>query len=91
MPQIFMFTALFLWKCVGCWCAVWITRSLVCTVAYTHKHNTLTGPGEVAVVEDRKFFRKFFKFSVNKPLDVKTKAYNLKVWHLKCGLFVCGR
>lgn len=30
------------------------------------------------MVEDRKFFRKFFKFSVNKPLDVKTKAYNLK-------------
>ena len=38
---------------------------MVCSVNY----KTLAG--------DRKFFRKFYKFQVFKPLDVKTKAYNI--------------
>ena len=28
---------------------------------------------------DRKTFRKFFKFQVSKPIEVKTKCVNLKV------------
>ncbi|XP_063068868.1 trafficking protein particle complex subunit 13 isoform X1 [Engraulis encrasicolus] len=40
------------------------THILVCAVSYT------TGSGE------KMYFRKFFKFQVLKPLDVKTKFYN---------------
>eukprot|EP00051_Salpingoeca_urceolata_P029328 m.489572 g.489572 ORF g.489572 m.489572 type:complete len:419 (+) comp26900_c0_seq1:171-1427(+) len=41
---------------------------LVCSVHYTPPN----------VNAERKFFRKFFKFQVFKPLDVKTKAYNVQ-------------
>lgn len=40
------------------------THILVCEVTYMSNYNTLTS------------FRKFFKFEVMKPLDVKTKFYN---------------
>eukprot|EP00039_Didymoeca_costata_P020045 m.339839 g.339839 ORF g.339839 m.339839 type:complete len:411 (+) comp18997_c0_seq1:210-1442(+) len=39
---------------------------LVCSVQY------------INAADERKFFRKFFKFQVLKPLDVKTKAYNVE-------------
>eukprot|EP00047_Mylnosiga_fluctuans_P018249 m.68692 g.68692 ORF g.68692 m.68692 type:complete len:366 (-) comp7513_c0_seq1:319-1416(-) len=41
-------------------------HTLVCSVQYA-------GPGG-----EGKVFRKFFKFSVSKPLDVRTKAYNME-------------
>ena len=37
---------------------------LVCSVWYNTKE------------DERKFFRKFFRFEVEKPLDIKTKVYN---------------
>ncbi|KAG8181663.1 hypothetical protein JTE90_009825 [Oedothorax gibbosus] len=40
------------------------THILACTVNYTTMHN------------EKLHFRKFFKFQVSKPLDVKTKFYN---------------
>lgn len=46
---------------------------LICTVSY------LLQSGE------RQSFRKFFKFQVYKPLDVKTKFYNAEVCNLKLG------
>jgi len=45
--------------------------SLVCEVSYTSPTQTQLS------------FRKFFKFQVLKPLDVKTKFYNAEV-SLKC-------
>uniref|UniRef100_A0A8B9PYX8 Trafficking protein particle complex subunit 13 n=1 Tax=Apteryx owenii TaxID=8824 RepID=A0A8B9PYX8_APTOW len=60
------------------------THILVCAVSYT----TQTG--------EKMYFRKFFKFQVLKPLDVKTKFYNAEVsvscLYLSlsgCVLFVC--
>lgn len=44
-----------------------ITLSLVCSVHYT------MASGE------RRTFRKFFKFQVSKPLEVKTKFHNVRV------------
>lgn len=41
---------------------------LVCSVTYSYMKGQ---------EEERKFFKKFFKFQVLKPLDVKTKAYNV--------------
>ncbi|KAK7080486.1 Trafficking protein particle complex subunit 13 [Halocaridina rubra] len=43
------------------------THILVCTVSYLSASN------------ERQNFRKFFKFQVMKPLDVKTKFYNAEV------------
>ncbi|KAG7155082.1 Trafficking protein particle complex subunit 13-like 1 [Homarus americanus] len=47
------------------------THILVCAVSY------LSSSG------DRLSFRKFFKFQVMKPLDVKTKFYNAEVWKVQ--------
>lgn len=43
------------------------THILACTVSYTSMNN------------EKMHFRKFFKFQVSKPLDVKTKFYNAEV------------
>lgn len=44
--------------------------SLVCAVTYS------------TVTTDKAYFRKFFKFPVAKPLDVRTKFYNAEVTYL---------
>ncbi|MBN3277194.1 TPC13 protein, partial [Polyodon spathula] len=51
------------------------THILVCAVSYT----TQTG--------EKLYFRKFFKFQVLKPLDVKTKFYNAEVRHMSYGRY----
>ena len=53
------------------------THILVCEVNYH-------APG----VRDKLNFRKFFKFQVNKPLDVKTKFYNAEVCKLGTKTFL---
>ena len=50
--------------------------SLVCGVSY------ITNDGE------KMFFRKFFKFPVNKPIDVRTKFYNAEVCFFFVDIFV---
>lgn len=53
--------------------------SLICSVNYK------------TIADEKMYFRKFFKFPVAKPIDVKTKFYNAEARLFLINFGSCGR